>query len=110
MAFLPRVRRLFAARPPAASLEIAADRVTGVALERGGQAGRPVVVTEPLPDGALVPAANASNLIDRAAVSEAVARDTKPFLRRWMVWLGAFSSFIRSREVDSSTVQPFDVP
>ena len=74
MAFLPRVRRLFAPRPPAASLEIAADRVTGVALDRGGQGGRPVVVTETLPDGALVPAANASNLIDRAAVSEAVAR------------------------------------
>jgi type IV pilus assembly protein PilM len=74
MAFLPRVRRLFASRPPAASIEIAADRVTGVALERGRQAGLSAVVTEPLPDGALVPAANASNLIDRAAVSEAVAR------------------------------------
>ena len=74
MAFLPRVRRLFAPRPPAASIEIAADRVTGVALVRGRQAGLSAVVTEPLPDGALVPAANASNVIDRAVVSEAVAR------------------------------------
>ncbi len=74
MAFLPMVGRLFAPRPPAASLEIAADRVTGVALGRGRHAVLTAVVTERLPDGALVPAANATNLIDRAAVTQAVAR------------------------------------
>jgi len=72
MAFLPQVSRLFAARPPAVSIEIAADRVTGVALGRGHAAAVAAVVTEPIPGGALVPAANASNVLDGAAVTDAV--------------------------------------
>ncbi len=74
MAFLPRVKRLFAPRPPAVSIEIAADHVTGVALARGRQTRVAVVVTEPLPDGALVPAANAANVVDRSAVTDVLTR------------------------------------
>lgn len=72
MAFLPQVSRLFASRPPAVSIEIAADRVTGVALGRGHDAAVAAVVTEPIPGGALVPAANASNVLDGAALTDAV--------------------------------------
>ena len=72
MAFLSQVSRLFAPHPPAVSIEIAADRVTGVALGRGRGAAVAAVVTEPIPEGALVPAANASNVLDGAAVTDAV--------------------------------------
>jgi type IV pilus assembly protein PilM len=74
MAFLPRVSRLFAPRPPAVGIEIAADRITGVALGRGRQAAVASVITERLPEGALVPAANATNVVDRSAVTDALTR------------------------------------
>ena len=60
---------------PLAGLDIGAGRVSGVVLEDRG--GRPVVAShavERLPDGALVPALNAVNVKDRAAVSDAVGR------------------------------------
>ena len=60
---------------PLAALDIGAGRVSGVVLEDRG--GRPVVAShavERLPDGALVPALNAVNVKDRAAVSDAVGR------------------------------------
>ena len=74
MAVLVRLRRLLTVGAPTASVEIAADRVTGLTL-RGGP-GREVmaVVTETLPDGALTPTANATNIADRTAVAEAVGR------------------------------------
>ena len=77
MALLARLRRLFTAGAPSASVEIAADRVTGLTL-RGGP-GREVmaVVTETLPDGAVTPTANAMNIADRTAVVEAVSRVLK---------------------------------
>ena len=58
MAVLTRLRRLFTAGAPTASVEIAADRVTGLML--GRRPGREVmaVVTEALPEGALTPTAN----------------------------------------------------
>ena len=74
MAFLPRVSRLFAPRPPTVGIEIAADRITGVVLGRGRQAALASVVTEPLPAGALVPAANAANVVDRTVVTDALTR------------------------------------
>lgn len=58
--------RLFAAPPPAAGIEIAADRVTGVVLGRGGRMA--AGVSRPLPAGAVVPAADASNLVEPDAV------------------------------------------
>jgi len=58
-----------------AGLDIGAGRVAGVAIDDRG--GRPVIVShavERLPEGALVPALNAVNIKDRAAVSDAVGR------------------------------------
>ena len=74
MWFSTRIRRFFVARPPAASIEIAADRVTGVSLGRARSGTVTAVVTERLPDGALVPSPNATNVIDHAGVTEAVLR------------------------------------
>ncbi len=66
---------LFASPPPHVGVEMAARRVTVVAL--GGH-GVPAVVTghasEPLPPGALVPALNAANIADPPAVQAALAR------------------------------------
>ena len=74
MAVLTRLRRLFTSSAPATSIEIAADRVTGLTLGRRQGRGVTAVVTELLPDGALTPTANATNMADPAAVSEAVGR------------------------------------
>ena len=77
MAVLTRLRRLFTAGAPTASIEIAADRVTGLMLGRGPGREVRAVVTEALPDGALTPAANATNIADRTAVGTAVSRVLK---------------------------------
>ena len=77
MALQAPLRRLFASHAPTASVEIAADRVTGVTLGRGRRLEVTAVVTEPLPDGVLAPAANATNMTDRAVVSETVGRVLK---------------------------------
>jgi type IV pilus assembly protein PilM len=61
--------------PPSVGLEIAARRVTAVAI--GSHAGKPVVsahATEALPEGAVLPSLNAANIVDRAAVGAAVGR------------------------------------
>jgi type IV pilus assembly protein PilM len=61
--------------PPSVGLEIAARRVTAVSIAT--HAGKPVVsahATERLPDGAVVPSLNVANIVDRAAVTAAVAR------------------------------------
>jgi Tfp pilus assembly PilM family ATPase len=63
------------AAAPSAAVEMAADRITGVALDRRG--GRPTIAahaTEPLPEQALVPALNALNVHDRSAVVSALTR------------------------------------
>jgi len=60
---------------PSLAVEIAPRRVAGIVL--GVHGGRPVVgahATEPLPDGAVVPALNAANVTDRAAVGQALSR------------------------------------
>jgi Tfp pilus assembly PilM family ATPase len=60
------------AAPPAA-LEIAANRVSGAAIDwRGGQPVVAAHAVELLPDGALVPALTSHNARDRAAVVAAV--------------------------------------
>lgn len=59
---------------PAAAVEIASHRVTVVGLGKGAQ---PVVqgwASEALPDGAVVPSLTALNIIDTAAVGEALRR------------------------------------
>jgi len=63
-----------AAAPPAV-LEIAGGRVSGVTVDL--RSSGPVVsayATEPLPPGAVVPALNALNVLDRAAVSGTITR------------------------------------
>ena len=77
MAALTRLRRLFTASAPTASVEIAADHVTGLTLGRGPGREVTAVVTETLADGALTPSANATNIADRTAVGEAVGRVLK---------------------------------
>jgi type IV pilus assembly protein PilM len=60
---------------PGVAVEIASGRVSAASLEWRG--GEPVVAahaTEPLPDGALVPALTALNVRDRAAVLGALGR------------------------------------
>ena len=77
MAVLTDLRRLFTAGAPTTGIEIAADRVTGLTMGRGRSGEVTAVVTEPLPDGALTPTANAANIADRTAVGEAVGRVLK---------------------------------
>ena len=58
---------------PAAAVEIAATRVSGVSLEwRGGQPALAAHALEALPEGALVSSLTAANIVDRAAVSGAL--------------------------------------
>jgi Tfp pilus assembly PilM family ATPase len=60
---------------PAVAVEIAANRVSAASLDwRGGQPVIATHATEPLPDGALVPALTAVNTHDRAAVVAALGR------------------------------------
>ncbi len=80
MAVPASLRRWFAPHAPTASIEIAADRVTGLTLARGRRAIVTSVVTERLPEGALTPTANALNMIDRTAVGSAVGRVLKQLL------------------------------
>ena len=77
MSLSARLRRLFATRPPVVSVEIAADRVTGLALGRDAAAPVAAVATEPLPDGALVPAASSTNVVGHAEIRDAVIRVLK---------------------------------
>ncbi|HJN45400.1 MAG: hypothetical protein CL477_10660 [Acidobacteria bacterium] len=77
MAVLTRLHRLFSSNPPSASLEIAPGRVTGLTLGRGSGRAITGAVTELLPDGALTPTANATNMTDQSAVSKAVGRVLK---------------------------------
>jgi Tfp pilus assembly PilM family ATPase len=60
---------------PGVAVEIAAGRVSGASLDwRGGQPVIAAHAVEPLPDGALVPALNATNTHDRASVATAINR------------------------------------
>lgn len=60
---------------PDLAVELSARRVTAAAIERrGGQPAIALHAVEPLPDGALVPSLTQPNLVDRAAVSAALAR------------------------------------
>ncbi len=62
------------ATPPGVAVELAARHVSAAGLEfRGGQATISAHATEPLPAGALVPGLTSLNVIDRPAVSEALA-------------------------------------
>ena len=70
MSALARLTRLFAAPAPAAGIEIAVDRVTGVVLDRGRRVA--AAVSRPLPPGALSPAANAANLVEPDTVGGVV--------------------------------------
>ena len=70
MRALSRLSRLFVPAAPAAGIEIAADRVTGVALDSGGRVS--AAVSRPLPAGAVAPSANAANLVEPDAVRDVV--------------------------------------
>jgi Tfp pilus assembly PilM family ATPase len=75
MSFIADWLSLRDAPPPAAAVEIAAHHVAAATIDVRG--GRPVVAShaaEALPPGAIVPALAASNLRDRPAVADALAR------------------------------------
>jgi type IV pilus assembly protein PilM len=62
-------------RGPAAAVEMAGHRISGVRLDtRGGATAIAAHATEALSDGALVPALTVANVHTRAAVSRALAR------------------------------------
>ena len=61
--------------PPGVAVELAAGYVSAASLDvRGGQPVISAYAAEPLPAGALVPSLTSPNVVDRAAVSEALAR------------------------------------
>jgi type IV pilus assembly protein PilM len=67
--------RWFSSPPPTVGLEIAPRRVTAVSVARSrGGASVTAHATAPLPAGAISPALNAHNIVDRATVDEAVGR------------------------------------
>lgn len=69
------MKSFLAALPPAVAVDIAPGRVAAASLTTRG--GRTVVAAhalEPLADGAVVPALNATNIADRQVVAEAVQR------------------------------------
>lgn len=70
MSALARLARLFAPPAPAAGIEIAADRVTGVVLDRQGRVT--AAVSRPLPAGVVTPTANAANLVEPDTVRDVV--------------------------------------
>lgn len=72
MSALSSLSRLFAAPAPPAAVEIAADRVTGVVLDRERRVA--AAVSRPLPAGVVTPAANAVNIPAPDAVRDAVRR------------------------------------
>ena len=76
---MSRLAALFGTPAPSLGVEISATRVAVVRLAADGS---PALVTglavEPLPPGAVVPALNATNIADRAAVSGAIRRALTP--------------------------------
>ena len=78
-----RLRGVVATPTPSVGVEIASDHVSAVVLT--GSPERPVVAshaTAPLPDGALAPALNATNVVDRKALSEALTAVFEQLPRR----------------------------
>ena len=79
MSVVQRVRQVFSTTvAPAVGIDIATDRVSAVAL--GRRHAKPHLVghgTELLPDGAIVPSASGPNIVDRAAVVDALRRVLK---------------------------------
>ncbi len=70
MSALAGLSRLFAAPAPSAGIEIAADRITGVVLDRERRVA--AAVSRPLPPGAVTPAVNAANLVEPDTVRDVV--------------------------------------
>ena len=70
MSALSGLTRLFAAPAPSAGIEIAADRVTGVVLDRARRVA--AAVSRPLPAGVVTPAVNAANLAEPDTVRDVV--------------------------------------
>jgi len=68
------MKGLFAGEPPQAAVEISGHRVTVVGLERGGQAVVQGWASQALPAGAVVPSLTSLNVIDTAAVADALKR------------------------------------
>src|SRR5262245_43733530 len=60
---------------PSAAVELTTSRVSGAVLDRGaGRAAIGAHAVEPLPDGALVASLTSPNLVDAAAVGQALGR------------------------------------
>src|SRR5262245_44104146 len=66
---------ILATPPPSVAIEIAPGRVTAVAVSGAGKATSVTRhATEVLPERAVVPALNAANVGDRAAVAQAIKK------------------------------------
>lgn len=67
--------RLLSSRPPAAALEIGANRVTAAVLtDQGKSRVLSAYASEPVPPGVLEPALNAPNIHESAALAGAISR------------------------------------
>lgn len=62
------------AAPPAVGVEIAADRVSVVSLDHGSTPTITAYAVEPVSSGAVVPALNATNIVDGNGVADALRR------------------------------------
>ena len=69
---LTRLLRFFTTYAPTVSLEIAADRVTGVSLGRRSKGEGTGVVVQALPAGVVTPALNSTNIADTDKLDEVV--------------------------------------
>ena len=69
---LTRLPRFFTTYAPTVSLEIAADRVTGVSLGRRSKGEGAGVVVQALPAGVVTPALNSTNIADTDKLDEVV--------------------------------------
>lgn len=69
---LTRLPRFFTTYAPTVSLEIAADRVTGVSLGRRSKGKGAGVVVQALPAGVVTPALNSTNIADTDKLDEVV--------------------------------------
>ena len=71
---MPAQSSLFAPTPPSIAVELASRRLTVVELGRGSSAALVGYASEPLPEGAIVPAPAGVNIANIPAVTEALRR------------------------------------
>jgi type IV pilus assembly protein PilM len=67
-------RSFLSASPPAVALEMAADRVSVVSIDHGGNPTVTAYAVERVPAGAVAPSLNAKNILDTNGVADAIRR------------------------------------